>query len=415
MNEQAGQADGVVPLCLPPQSDARIVAQEVFDYLHDRLPALDLAASWAAADSYVEAHRSWKNTPDPAAVARSGPPVADFPPLESCGQCRVDPGLRRSEIHEKEPWLCADCLQRYHERYRSPGLRDGAVPVGAELDLLTRLGLGHSQVSADFAELAALGDEHSNGNHLATVFVDGNGIGALFDRVIASGDPDAKARMSRAVSEATREALYEATAAVCEGQVGAKVPVIPHVVGGDDVLVSVVADRAWRFVASYLRAFSRLLAADSTVRPFVTSGDDEETGASAGVVFAHSAFPFRRAVELADEAKDAAKRAYEGRLPALLWLDVTREGEQPPMHRQGWTLRDLERHDEAIRALRGVPPAGRSVLERLVDIDDPALSSARIHEYARRLDRGAVIEPFLEDGVAAGRIADALALARWWR
>ncbi|BCB74572.1 hypothetical protein Pflav_009820 [Phytohabitans flavus] len=318
VNRQAGQADGVVPLCLPPEGDAGAVAREVFDYLHDRLPALDLAASWATADSYVEAYHAWSTRSDLTATLRSGPPVVDFPPLESCGQCRVDPGLQRSQIHEKRPWLCADCLQRYHERYRSAGLRDGAVPVGAEWDLLQRLGRDYHDVVSDFGELAALGDEHSNGNHLATVFADGNSIGALFDRVIASGDPDAKAQASRAVSEATRDALREATAAVLES--GARVPVIPHVVGGDDLLVSVVADRAWRFVTSYLRAFSRLLAADQTLRPFVASGAGEQTGASAGVVFAHNAFPFRRAVELADEAKDTAKRAYgAGSRPCCGW------------------------------------------------------------------------------------------------
>lgn len=438
VNPQAGQADGVVPLCLPPKCDAAAVAWEVFDYLHEHLPALDLAAVWATAASYVEAYHTWRAAPDPARTAHSGPPVVDFPPLESCGQCRVDPGLKRVPIHEKQPLLCADCLQRYCERYRAPGLREGAVPVGAERDLLDRLGVGPDRVVTDFAELAALGDEHSNGNHLATVFADGNSMGALFDRVVISDDPHAKAQVSQAVSQATRSALYEATAAVFDSGPTAKVPVIPHVVGGDDLLVSVVADRAWRFVTSYLRAFSRLLAADATAGRFVAprgketrasagqedddpaqrapgAADGEETGASAGVVFTHTAFPFRRAVELADEAKDAAKRTYGGRRPAVSWLDVTRDGEQPPAHRTAWTLRDLERHDGAIRALRDVPPSGRAMLERLVDPDDPVLSAARIHQYARRLERGEVIEPFLDGGEAPGRVADALTLARWWR
>ena len=30
---------------------------------------------------------------------------------------------------------------------------------------------------------------------------------------------------------------------------------IPHIVGGDDLLVSVVADQAWRFTVTYLEAF----------------------------------------------------------------------------------------------------------------------------------------------------------------
>ena len=412
VNLEAGQADGVVSLCLPPHSDAGAVAREVFEYLRECLPGADLAAVWAEGDSYVEAHRVWKPTPDRAESARSGPPVADFPPLETCGQCRVDAGLKSIRMHDRERWLCADCLMRYDEGDRARGLRDRSAAVGAELDLLERLGCGPGQVVSHFIELAALGDEHSNANHVATVFADGNGIGALFDRVIKEGGPGAKEQASRAVAEATRKALHEATACVAKGDPGGKIPVIPHVIGGDDLLVSVVADRAWQFVTIYLQAFSRLLAEDQTLRDLVGT-DGGQVGASAGVVFTHHAFPFRRAVELADEAMDAAKRAHGGRQPAVSWLDVTAEGEQPPPSRAAWTVRDLLRDDEAIRALREVPPAGRAMLQRLVDTDDEEVSSARLRAYARRLDRVAVVEPFLDGSTT--RIADALALARWWR
>jgi hypothetical protein len=414
VNPQAGQADGVVSLCLPPQVDAGEVAWEVFEYLRDRLPAVDLGAVWAEGGSYVEAHRVWKTIPDPTASARCGPPISEFPPLETCGQCRVDPGLKPARIHDNERWLCADCLKRYVDVYRKPGLREESVPVGAELDLLERLGYGHDRVVQHFIDLAALGDEHGNRNHVATVFADGNGIGALFGRVIERGGPKAKEDASRAVAEATRKALHEATAVVLEGSPGGKVPVIPHVVGGDDLLVSVVADRAWQFVTAYQEAFSRLLTTDETLRDFV-GVDGEQAGASAGVVFTHHRFPFRRAVELADEAKDAAKQANGGRQSAVMWLDVTAEGEQPPSGRKAWTTRDLREYDEAIRALRGVPAAGRAMLQRLVNADDEMLSLARIREHARRLDRAAIVEPFVDSNGSTTRIADALALARWWR
>ncbi len=63
-------------------------------------------------------------------------------------------------------------------------------------------------------------------------------------------------------------------------------------------------------------------------------------------------------------------------------------------------------------------PSGRAVLERLVDVAQPAVSLARLREHARRLDRSAAIEPFLageDPGNVAARMADALAVARWWR
>ena len=65
-----------------------------------------------------------------------------------------------------------------------------------------------------------------------------------------------------------------------------------------------------------------------------------------------------------------------------------------------------------------VPPSGRAVLERLVDPRRPAMSVARLAEHARRMDRAAVLDPFLRDGdsaLAADRVAEALSVVRWWR
>jgi hypothetical protein len=75
--------------------------------------------------------------------------------------------------------------------------------------------------------------------------------------------------------------------------------------------------------------------------------------------------------------------------------------------------------EDALGALRAqVEPSGRAVLERLVDTGQPAVSLARLREHARRLDRGAVVEPSLaglDTGPGAERMADALSVARWWR
>jgi hypothetical protein len=414
VNPEAGEADGVVPLRMPTGIDARAIAEVVIGEMCDRLPGLELRAVWGTGPFYVEAYRAWMAAPRPDATLVHLPPIGDFPPLESCGQCRVDPALKMTYIHENRRWLCADCLARYDELYRWPGLGDDAVPVAAERALLDRLGRDRSHAVSDFAQLAALGGEDGNRNHLATVFADGNAIGTLFGQVIADGDPAAKQAVSQAVSQATRDALTAAAAAVLAGDQTGKVPVIPHVVGGDDLLVSVVADRAWRFVTEYLREFSRRLAGDDRIRLFLDPVGGAP-GASAGVVFAHSAFPFPRAVELAEQALRAAKHAHAGRASAVTWLDVTREGEQPPPDRMAWTLDDLDGAAPALADLRAVPPAGRAVLERLIDPEDAELSAARLREHARRLGRDRVLDPFLGADGAPTRLADALALVRWWR
>jgi hypothetical protein len=137
--------------------------------------------------------------------------------------------------------------------------------------------------------------------------------------------------------------------------------------------------------------------------------------ASAGLVFAHLTFPFRRATELAEQCQKHAKRAHAGLTPAVSWLDVTREGEARPAARSAWTLADLMAHRPALEALREVEPSGRATLDRLIDPGRPAASTARLQEHARRLEREHVLNPFLTAESTVDRVADALAIVRWWR
>jgi hypothetical protein len=405
LNDEAGEADGVVPLRLPAGADPAPAARQVMAELRARLPAGELRASWFRGPSYVEAYRDRRTEH----VLTSAPPPSEFAALESCQQCRADPAVEIIDIHGEPRKVCADCDVRYQQRYRRPGLRRGWVPVTAERHLLEELYKLPTDTVATFNELAELGDAEGNRNHLATVCADGNAMGELFGRVAASGDPRLKKEVSRAVSKGTRDAWHEATQAVTTDRVA----VIPHVAGGDDLIVSVVADRAWRFVRIFLNGFGQRMA---EVAPMA---DGALPSASAGVVFAHATFPFPRATELAQDLLREAKQQYAGRHAAVAWLDVTREGDHPPPARRPWLVTELDGAATALRELRRVEASGRAVMERLIDPAQPAVSLARLRNHARRLERGAVLEPFLEAGDddrdRVARVADALALARWWR
>jgi CRISPR RNA silencing complex Cmr2 subunit-like protein len=424
LNPEAGQADGLISVRMPgnpPSSQtAQLVAGALAAYLRSVLPSVEISGLWGAGPSYLEAYRDQMKPlrDDPPLV--SLPPPAGFPPLESCAECRADPVAGQVKIHEEARRVCLDCLARYQDLYRRPGLAADLprLPIYREEAGLARA-LGREPVAGtaqDFTDLAALGSQETWHNHIATVYADGNAIGALFDRIAAQGDPGLKEQASAAISAATRKSLREATRAVLGEDPGEPLPVIPHIVGGDDLVVSVVADRAWRFAVSYLDAF-RTHARD-------IPGADDGSGvalpsASAGLVFAHMKFPFRRAAELAAGRLRAAKRQFHGTSPAVAWLDVTRDGEEPPAALRAWALEDLLGLDDALAALRAqVEPSGRAALERLVDTERPVVSLARLREHARRLDRGPVIEPFLS-GLAPGpgieRMAGALSVARWWR
>jgi hypothetical protein len=414
-NPEAGEADGVVSARLPVDTDARQVAARVMAILAEGLPAVRMHSRWASGPSYLDVYRDQFKTRQ-AAELEWLPASGDFPPLGSCEKCRADPAVGALTLHGESASVCADCLARYEDPYRRLGLRIDAVPVGAERDLIDALGRSPEQTAKTFEDLAALGEPDGNRNHLATVFVDGNAMGELFDRVAHSADTSMKARLSRAVSDATRQALLEATRAVLVEDDPA-VPVIPHVVGGDDVLVSVVPDRAWLFVTRYLVALESRLAAIDGLAGHLPPGMAAPS-ASAGLVFAHVKFPFRRAVELAEEALRAAKHQHDGRTAAVAWLDVTRDGEQPPAGRRAWKVADLLDAAAALRDLRSVDQAGRAMMAQLIDRRDAKLSAARLREHARRLGRDAVLSPFLDDGRDDGgpaRLADALDLVRWWR
>ena len=188
-------------------------------------------------------------------------------------------------------------------------------------------------------------------------------------------------------------------------------------VGGDDLIVSVTADRAWPFTLAYLSEFSRQIAGIAGVPPVLL--EPVPPSASAGLVFAHLKFPFRRAAELAAEQLRAAKKDFRGAEPAVAWLDVTQDGERRPAAQCPWSLDALTGASDAVRALRAdVPASGRAALSRLVDAARPELSLARVREHARRLERDAALTPFLGAGVPAAdarKVAAALSLARWWR
>ena len=423
LNPEAGQADGLISVRFPGESaseeTAMMVAATLAAYLRSVLPSLEISGLWGAGPSYLEAYRDQMKPlrDDPPLVGL--PPLAGLPPLESCAECRADPVAGQIEIHEKSVGVCLDCLARYQDLYRRVGLaRRGRPPIyREEADLAQALGRDPVKGTAeDFENLAVLGGQETWRNHIATVYADGNAIGALFDRIAAQGDPGLKEHASAAISAATRESLLEATRAVLGEDPREPLPVIPHIVGGDDLVVSVVADRAWRFTVSYLDAFR------AHARDIPGAGDGSGTAlpsASAGLVFAHMKFPFRRAAELAAGRLRAAKRQFHGISPAVAWLDVTRDGEQPPPALRAWALDDLLELEDALAALRTqVEPSGRAVLERLVDTGRPVVSLARLKEHARRLDRGAVVEPFLaglDPGPGTERMAGALSVARWWR
>jgi hypothetical protein len=345
------------------------------------------------------------------------PPVADFPLAETCESCRAD-------VRSGPGKMCVDCAARAAvtgHRSARPGAA-GQETAGQEVDALgtERMvidAVGQAagrrlQPVRDMGGLARLGDESGNRNHVATVALDGNGVGGFFAALSSGQDAGIKQRVSPEISAATRGALISAAAAITR-DTDRFLPVIPHVLGGDDVVVSVTADRAWAFTVAFLEGFAAGLQAAAGRLELADPVRQRLPSMSAGVVFAHAKFPYARAVHLAEDALRRAKHDTRGAEPAVGWLDVTADGEAPPAWRITQTLDALRREADNIAALGGISPSGRQALARLLARGSDEESRAAALSWARR--NGHLIVATLLDTSSVTDVRNLLALTRWWR
>ena len=189
------------------------------------------------------------------------------------------------------------------------------------------------------------GEAASALSKVAVIHIDGNGVGTVMRRLgetmdhideddfslavgCSRGDADAlrrfvltvNDRLDRAVTEAFAKAWAdvakwaEADADPAERRV-AVVPVVPVILGGDDVTVFTSGDYALPFAAAYLERYERATESDVLLRHL---GREEGTGpmtAAAGVAVVRRDFPFHVAYNLAERLVGEAKKVGKARQP----------------------------------------------------------------------------------------------------
>ena len=187
------------------------------------------------------------------------------------------------------------------------------------------------------------GEAASALSKVAVIHIDGNGVGAVmrrlgetmgrvdeadFSRAVgcSRGDADALRRfiltvndhLDRAVTRAFAEAWAdvakwaETDAAKRELVV---VPVVPVILGGDDVTVFTSGDYALPFAAAYLERYERATESDVLLRHL---GREKGTGpmtAAAGVAVVRRDFPFHVAYNLAERLVNEAKKVGKAQQP----------------------------------------------------------------------------------------------------
>jgi len=197
-----------------------------------------------------------------------------------------------------------------------------------------RNGVTHGPFAADrlredFGDAAVCADpdllEKTGCGWFAVVHADGNGFGEVFmnlDRCLPAGRPRTAqallafyADLSAALDDIGRQATVEAVGGLCDRRVRdparddprRAIPIVPLVMGGDDLTVIVDGSQAVAFAAAYVAAFERRSGEHPLVGTLTRNGRPLSFGAAAGVAIVKPHHPFHRAYELSEELLRSAK------------------------------------------------------------------------------------------------------------
>jgi hypothetical protein len=227
-----------------------------------------------------------------------GLPSADCGLVASCASCRLRPAMATVNLPDGESQQVCGVCRRRHEA----GQRLEAEDLWEQLDL-------PDEPTSDLTTFARGARPE---NYVAVVAVDGDRIGALLRSV------DDDTALSRHLADAMRAAVWEAAghaeervrldeaSSIGDGATTAGGgpatahrlrPMLPQWIGGDDAVLVLHPQHAFRVTTELLRVFAHRMA--SAGHPVT---------ASAGIAIAHASLPMHQFVGMAEELLDEAKR-----------------------------------------------------------------------------------------------------------
>ena len=270
--------------------------------------------------------------------------------------CRTSEDLNPDQLVRDPKKLTKKLREAFAVDVEAPGERPGPSTGAVGRDSDGEKGAADGRKSDDQRQLDILeerfqdapggtGEAASALSKVAVIHIDGNGVGAVMRRLGETMDRIDEADFSRAVGclrndadalrrfvltvndrldRAVTEAFAKAWADVAKwaeadagptGQKLAVVPVVPVILGGDDVTVFTSGDYALPFAAAYLERYERATESDVLLRHL---GREEGTGpmtAAAGVAVVRRDFPFHVAYNLAERLVDEAKKVGKAQQP----------------------------------------------------------------------------------------------------
>ncbi|MBO0803836.1 MAG: hypothetical protein J2P25_12280 [Nocardiopsaceae bacterium] len=372
-NPEAGQVDGVVSLAADEdigEADAPKVleeaARQVARRMRELMPHCSIQAVAGEGPSYAQAYAGM------TARRQDGDYLLDWPSAppevilaKPCDACLLAAAtvLKVKVTRDDTFDLCGECDARLDAAGRTSATSARLVPAPERRlrDALRDIGMPVRDFSDTFAELAEAGrreEDHASPSQVALIYADGNRVGAFLTKAASAKNGPPKSEIAPAIEQAAIGALAQAVKSRFPGR--DEPPVLPHLAGGDDLLISVPAADAWPFTVTLLGEFDRLIRekTDTWAKELRAS----PPSLSAGLIFHHKTYPFSDVVRLAGEQLLKAKGFTSGREASVAFLDVTADGGQPPDGRKPLTLTYLRDNADRLSRTKALSASRRATL-----------------------------------------------------
>ena len=243
----------------------------------------------------------------------------------------------------------------------------------------------------------------SKRNYIGVVYADGNSMGKM---VQALDHPDKCRHFSQIVDESIREACYSALTAVsrkaveqvreCVETSSQSLPALPAdilLLGGDDLLVALPADRALDFTLQVTEKFERLtreriaaLEAPEVKQFFRDKLGNQGFTISCGVAIVKSAYPFYLSLDLAESLLKTAKQGGGSVQPTERERTRTGIDFHVVSGSNSYDLEDVRENDlkQGTKHARTLRPLPRNQLQKLRDsvriLRDARFPRSKLHE-----------------------------------
>lgn len=238
----------------------------------------------------------------------------------SCGVSLATEYASRVE-GEREMYLCQACQDKGSERRMITDARARAHEqfFSAFFMALRRTSLGGElpeRLDRDFFPLGADAvGAHDDRGYVAYLVADGNGTGVFFSRC---NEPEKMRRLSAALTNALWNALACATSKLAprlkeKDMKAGEMPVLPLIVGGDDLFALLPAPYALAFAREFCLAFEGEMR-QAALSLGLEVGVDEYPTATAAVVICKQNYPYalahRQGEALLKRAKEIGRSAH---------------------------------------------------------------------------------------------------------